>query len=98
MNKQQILNHFHNGDVVGCIKSGIKSVFNSELLSMRNDDWVVNYGSYYIVIESYGTLAKIIQPDKTEVYAQLGKEVLEILNSTPNDADAGSKIRKLYGL
>ena len=99
MTKQQILNHFKNGDVVECLRdSQDKGIFNEDIF-IYDDDWCFEdkKTQEYIFIESNGKLARIIQHDKTEVYAQLGKEVLEILNSNPNDADAGSKIRKLYG-
>ena len=100
MTKQQILNHFKNGDVVECEWSKLIGIFNEESLFIFRDDWafVDKETNHTIILEHNGKLARIIQPDKTEVYAQLGKEVLEILNSNPNDSDAGSKIRKLYGL
>ena len=100
MNKQQILNHFKNGDVVECLISKRKGVFDSSTLHIRYEFWcfVDKETNHTIIIECNGSLAKIIQPDKTAVYAQLGKEVEVILKANPNDADAGSKIRKLYGL
>ena len=100
MTKPEILNHFKNRDVVECLISKLQGVFDSSTLHIRHEFWcsVDKETNHTIIIESNDQLARIIQPDKTEVYAQLGKEVLEILNSNPNDSDAGSKIRKLYGL
>jgi len=98
MKKHDILNHFKNGDVVECLISGATDIFQDNLVNMLNYQWVLLTENTTIFLEKDGKLARIIQPDKTEVYAQLGKEVLEILNSNPNDSDAGSKIRKLYGL
>jgi len=97
MKKHDILNHFKNGDVVECLISGATDIFQDNLVNMLNYQWVLLTENTTIFLEKDGKLARIIQHDKTEVYAQLGKEVLEILNSNPNDSDAGSKIRKLYG-
>ena len=99
MTKQNILNHFKNGDVVECLIDGEISVFNSETLGIKNGDWYFlnPKTNTSIVIESNGKLARIIQHDKTEVYAQLGKEVEVILNEWCNDCEAGVRIRKLYG-
>ena len=99
MTKQDILNHFHNGDVVGCVVDGTQSIFNKDTLFMLRDCWVfVNEKKEHIYLERDGQLARIIQPDKTEVYAQLGKEVEVILKANPNDMVACGLIRKLYGL
>jgi len=100
MNKQQILNHFHNGDVVECVATKREVIFRDDRLSIVDDCWVIKipFSFDYFVIESNGKLATIIQHDKTEVYVQLGKEIEVILKANPNDSDAGSKIRKLYGL
>ena len=98
MTKQNILNHFKNGDVVECLIDGEISVFNSETLGIKNGDWYFlnPKTNTSIVIESNGKLARIIQHDKTEVYAQLGKEVEAILKQWPNNDRAGQLIRKLF--
>jgi len=98
MTKQQILNHFNNGDVVECLMSGIKGIFNSSTLHIRYEFWcfVDKETNHTIIIECNGQLATIIQPDKTAVYAQLGKEVEAILNKETNYAIRGEKISRLY--
>lgn len=99
MTKQDILNHFHNGDVVECVINGRQSEFNQSTLFLIRDAWAfVDKNGEHIYVEYNGKLAKIIQPDKTEVYAQLGKEVEVILKANPNDMVACGLIRKLYGL
>ena len=98
MTKQQILNHFKNGDVVECLRdSQDKGIFNEDIF-IYDDDWcfVDEKTQEYIFIESNGKLARIIQHDKTEVYAQLGKEVEAILKQWPNNDKAGQLIRKLF--
>ena len=98
MTKQQILNHFKNGDVVECEWSKLIGIFNEESLFIFRDDWafVDKETNHTIILEHNGKLARIIQPDKTEVYAQLGKEVEEILKQWPNNDKAGQLIRKLF--
>lgn len=99
MTKQDILNHFNNGDVVECVINGRQSEFNESTLFLIRDAWAfVDKNGEHIYVECNGVLAKIIQPDKTEVYAQLGKEVEVILKANPNDMVACGLIRKLYGL
>ena len=99
MRREEILNHFNNGDVVECVINGRQSEFNESTLFLIRDAWAfVDKNGLYIYIEFNGILAKIIQPDKTEVYAQLGKETLSILQKNPNDMVACGLIRKLYGL
>jgi len=99
MTKPEILNHFKNGDVVECLISKLQGVFDSSTLHIRHEFWcsVDKETNHTIIIESNGKLARIIQHDKTEVYAQLGKEVEVILNEWCNDCEAGVRIRKLYG-
>jgi hypothetical protein len=99
MRREQILNHFNNGDVVECIINGRQSEFNESTLFLIRDAWAfVDKNDMYIYLEWDGKLARIIQPDKTDVYAQLGKEVEVILKANPNDMGACGLIRKLYGL
>lgn len=99
MTKQQILNHFNNGDVVECVINGRQSEFNQSTLFLIRDAWAfVDKNGEHIYVEENGKLARIIQPDKTEVYAQFGKETLSILQKNPNDMVACGLIRKLYGL
>lgn len=98
MTKQQILNHFHNGDVVECLITGNEAMFNDKNLKLVADKWVLYFPQTlsYICLEKDGQLATIIQPDKTEVYAQLGKEVEAILDKETNYAIRGEKISRLY--
>jgi hypothetical protein len=99
MRREQILNHFNNGDVVECIINGRQSEFNESTLFLIRDAWAfVDKNGEHIYVESNNKLATIIQPDKTDVYAQLGKEVEVILKANPNDMGACGLIRKLYGL
>ena len=97
MKKQQILNHFKNGDVVECLWTKRIMIFDEQKISIQNYHWVLGNKDKYIIIQDGEQLARIIQHDKTEVYAQLGKEVEVILNEWCNDCEAGVRIRKLYG-
>ena len=98
MTKPEILNHFKNRDVVECLISKLQGVFDSSTLHIRHEFWcsVDKETNHTIIIESNGKLARIIQHDKTEVYAQLGKEVEAILKQWPNNDRAGQLIRKLF--
>lgn len=96
MTKHDILNHFKNGDVVECLISGNYFIFEEKNLAIVNDCWCIIDDNLRYTLESNGKLARIIQPDKTEVYAQLGKEVEVILKEESNYATIGARVHNLY--